>query len=216
MPSLSSQRHIETLTCTFMHTYCRGKCGIPLADFFPLSGIFFKEKRSSCRGLSTCLHSTPAISAPTLLLLLPSPLFPHSFTGSVLDFSPSPGPGAPAATPPPPSRLCVWGRMEKGGSVQQANQAFCLWLCVCGGGEGTLHSGSGAAAAGAEKEEGESERTGGGGVDVDRGRWGNKRKKRKRAGPDSDICTASQALLQCYHVMDKEMIRSSDFCKLFL
>lgn len=117
-----------------MHTYCRGKCGIPLADFFPLSGIFFKEKRSSCRGLSTCLHSTPAISAPTLLLLLPSPLFPHSFTGSVLDFSPSPGPGAPAATPPPPSRLCVWGRMEKGGSVQQANQAFCLCLCVCGGG----------------------------------------------------------------------------------
>lgn len=51
--------------------------------------------------------------------------------------------------------------MEKGGSIQQANQAFCLCLCrggVGGGGERTLHFGSEAAAAGAEKEESEGGR----------------------------------------------------------
>lgn len=65
--------------------------------------------------------------------------------------------------PPPPPWPCMKGRLEKGGSVQQANQAFCL--CLCRGGEGTLHSGSGAAAAaGAEKEEREG--------DGDSGRWG--------------------------------------------
>lgn len=51
------------------------------------------------------------------------------------------------------------GRKERGGSVQQTNQAFCL--CLCRGVKGTLHPGSGAAAAaaaaGAKKEERERE-----------------------------------------------------------
>lgn len=69
---------------------------------------------------------------PTLLL-----------TGSVLDFSPSPGLcfcwRTPPPPPPPPLRACMKGWTEKGGSVQQANQAFCLRLCRRGWGGGLLY-----------------------------------------------------------------------------
>lgn len=69
-------------TCMVMHIG-RCKCGIPWTDFFSTLRDF-QEDMSSCRGLSTCLFSALTIaglqSPPTLLL-----------TGSVLDFSPSPG-----------------------------------------------------------------------------------------------------------------------------
>lgn len=135
--------------------------------FFHLDGGGGIE--SSCRGLSTCLYSaSQTLQSPSSSSSSSSspPLSPLSFTRSVLDFSPSPG---LVSSRCPRRRHHLhhlhhlhhhhlhlhlhhfhhFGRarrhgLEEGGSVQQANQAFCLSaLCKRGGWE-MLERGGGA------------------------------------------------------------------------
>lgn len=161
---------------------CRCKCGIPWTDFFSTLRDF-QEDLSSCRGLSTCLFSALTIaglkSPPTLLL-----------TGSVLDFSPSPGLcfcWSPHHLHHRHPYVRAWRAGQRKGAV--FSRQIRPFVSVCaggGGGGGTPLSDSGeAAAAGAEKEEGNE----------DRGRWGRQR-GRKRSRIHRSVCVSGLSLIR--------------------
>lgn len=71
MPPLLTYAAQETCINMHIHAYMRGKCVIPLTDYFHAKGCF-RKKQSSCRGLSTFPYSVLTISVPILLFLLPS------------------------------------------------------------------------------------------------------------------------------------------------
>lgn len=130
MPPLSTYAPTETHINMHVHAYIgKGKRGVPFVRF---SERYSRKERSSCRGLSTCL-TLPQPFQPLSSSSSPPPL-PTLFHWVSPRFSPSPGlvlllKPLPPPPPPPPPPPCMKGRMEKGGSVQQANQAFCLCLC---------------------------------------------------------------------------------------
>lgn len=116
----------------YIYFYSR-KCAIPSLDFFPHLDEG-RKKKSSCRGLSTCLHSALSHSSPHLPPPLPPlPLCPLSFTRSVLEFSPSPGLGS-SHRGHHHHHLHHFRRVwrhgwREGGSVQQAIRPFVSSLC---------------------------------------------------------------------------------------
>lgn len=71
---------------------------------------------------------SPSSSSPPPLPTLLHWVSPRFYSQSRPRFLLEPPPPLPPP-PPPPLRSCIKGRVEKGGSVQQANQAFCLCLC---------------------------------------------------------------------------------------
>lgn len=107
-------------------------------------------------------HPQPSFPPPPTLLPWVSPSFQSQPRPRII-LNPS----------PPPLRPCMKGRMEKGGSIQQANQAFCLCLCRGGVGWGEVVRGLSTLALKQQQLVQRKKRAREGGKNT--GRWGRRR-----------------------------------------